>query len=48
MTTRGLPTTPIERDPIEAYHGMSLAEVQSMLDQALDGVQLGGLRPPDP
>ena len=41
MAGTPIPTTPIERDPIEVYHGLSLQTVAALIDQAVDGIQLG-------
>lgn len=34
-------TSPIERDPAEVYARAPLADVRALLDQALDGIELG-------
>lgn len=36
-----LPSGPIDVDPIDVYRTMSLADVRGLLDQALDGLDLG-------
>jgi len=36
-----IPTSPIHRDPIEVYSRVPLPEVRALLDQALDGIELG-------
>jgi hypothetical protein len=36
-----LPSGPIESDPIDYYHGRDFADLGALLDEALDGVELG-------
>jgi hypothetical protein len=36
-----LPTTPIESDPVDVYLGTAQADIRRLLDEALDGVDLG-------
>ncbi|KRE61798.1 hypothetical protein ASG92_20685 [Arthrobacter sp. Soil736] len=40
-TPSGIPTEPIENDPIEAYRGREFSDVQKLLDEALEGLELG-------
>lgn len=36
-----LPTGPIESDPIDYYRGRDFADLGALLDEALEGVELG-------
>lgn len=36
-----LPTGPIEADPIEVYRHLEFPEIRALLDEALDGIELG-------
>ena len=36
-----IPTTPIEKQPIDAYRGATFTELRELLDQAVDGMDLG-------
>jgi len=36
-----IPDGPIERDPIEAYRGLTFPQVQLLLDEAVDGLPIG-------
>jgi hypothetical protein len=40
-TPSGIPTEPIEKDPIEAYRGREIFEIRQLLDEALEGLPLG-------